>query len=422
MDLTRKLVDKSLLKNLIARLNKHAFEAFVPIFFNLSRQERGERFEPFAEIGEGVFRVELLDSYGGSIHALYMVHYLPIEVFRRPKEILVADPTIVGKLRRIRDRYKGELGQWGMVSPYLVPGKALREIYFLNNFAGMRAGECRARILPRYKKILRRFKLNPHIYGVGCCDSFMERNPEKAEEALQIFFSQRREGLRICLEEERTSVETFQCQKSLFAGVSHVAKQPYEPVIVDNLRKKENCVVEFEGLIKKGAKESELEKFISTYYKDIFGSKYDRIETQLWLRCPEYDIAGKERRLDVFLRNSVINDWELFEIKRPVKVTSTYRDVPVIAHEVTQAIQQAKNYARILTQDAVKKQLAKEGIEYYEPSLNLVIGRTPQIPLAQWRWLLNTCGKDLKIFTFDELLKEMEMRLRDLYKIIEAKE
>lgn len=44
------------------------------------------------------------------------------------------------------------------------------------------------------------------------------------------------------------------------------------------------------------------------------------------------------------------------------------------------------------------------------------------MPLEQRRWLLNTCGKDLRIFTFDELLKEVEMRLRDLYKITEVKE
>lgn len=44
------------------------------------------------------------------------------------------------------------------------------------------------------------------------------------------------------------------------------------------------------------------------------------------------------------------------------------------------------------------------------------------MPLAQWRWLLNTYGKDLRIFTFDELLKEMRVRLRDLYKIMGIKE
>ncbi len=411
-------MDEGLLRNLIARLSKHAFEAFIPIFFSTP----DEPCEPFPEIGEGVFRTKLLDSYGGSIHAIYLLHFLPVEVFKHPKEVILGEPSIIGKLQRIRDRYRGQVGQWGMVSPHLVPGKALNEVFFLNNFAGITESECRAGILPRYKKTLKRFKLSPHIYGVGCCDSFVERNPEKVEKALQILLSQEGEGLRICLQEERTSVGIFRCEKSLFAGVSRHTRQPYEPVLVDTLHEKEDVVAEFETLIEKGAKESELEKFISAHYNDIFGPKYDRIETQLWLRFPRHDIAGKKRRLDVFLRNSVTNDWELFEIKRPVKLTSTYRDVPVIAHEVTHAIRQIKNYARILSQDMVKKQFAKEGIEYYEPSLNLVIGRTPQIPLAQWRWLLNTCGKDLRIFTFDELLKEMEMRLRDLYKIIEVKE
>lgn len=411
-------MDEGLLRNLIARLSRHAFEAFIPIFFSTP----DEPCEPFPEIGEGVFRTKLLDSYGGSIHAIYLLHFLPVEVFKHPKEVITGEPSIIVKLQRIRDRYRGQVGQWGMVSPHLVPGKALNEVFFLNNFAGITESECRAGILPGYKKTLKRFKLSPHIYGVGCCDSFVERNPEKVEKALQILLSQEGEGLRICLQEEQTSVGIFRCEKSLFAGVSRHTRQPYEPVLVDTLHEKEDVVAEFKTLIEKGAKESELEKFISAHYNDIFGPKYDEIETQLWLRFPQHDIAGKERRLDVFLRNSVTNDWELFEIKRPVKLTSTYRDAPVIAHEVTHAIRQIKNYARILSQDMVKKQFAKEGIEYYEPSLNLVIGRTPQIPLAQWRWLLNTCGKDLRIFTFDELLKEMEMRLRDLYKIIEVKE
>lgn len=44
------------------------------------------------------------------------------------------------------------------------------------------------------------------------------------------------------------------------------------------------------------------------------------------------------------------------------------------------------------------------------------------MPLEQWRWLSNSYGKDLRIFTFDELLNEMQTRLRDLYKIMGIKE
>jgi len=408
-------VDERLLKNLLCCLSKNAFEAFVLIFFN--DNETRERFEPFPEIGDGAFRKELLDSYGGSIHALYLLHFAPVEVFNRPKDVIVYDPTIMGKLRRIADHYKGKMGQWGMVSPHLVPGKALNELYFLNNFANITESECRERIIPRYRKMLKTRKLNPKIYGVGCCDSFVERSPDSVDKALKTLLSQKPGGLRICFQEETHCVERFSYQKSFFTGVSRHTRQPYEPVLTDILTAKEEVIAEFERLIRKGAKESELENFIRAHYNDIFGARYDRIETQLWLRFPEHDIGGKDRRLDLFLRNSVKNDWELFEVKRPVKVTRTYRDAPVIAHEVSHAVQQVRNYAKILAQDSVKKQFAKEGIEYYEPSLNLVIGRTPEIPLRQWRWLMNTFATDLRIFTFDELVTEMEVRLRDLYRI-----
>lgn len=103
----------------------------------------------------------------------------------------------------------------------------------------------------------------------------------------------------------------------------------------------------------------------------FFGDKYDRIESQLWLRFPEVDAGRRERRIDLLLRNSIKNDWELFEIKRPIRLTKTYRDMRVLKSEVSYAIQQARNYGEILRQDKVKKHFASEGIEYCEPVLNL---------------------------------------------------
>ena len=167
-------------------------------------------------------------------------------------------------------------------------------------------------------------------------------------------------------------------------------------------------------MINRAPNEAELERFLVAHYKDIFGTKYDRIETQLWLRCPELDIAGKDRRLDLFLRNSIISDWELFEIKRVVPLTGTYRDTPVMATEVLHSVQQVKNYSRNLSSDSVKRRLAREGIEYFEPSLNLVIGRRPQTRIDQWRWLLSSQNGGVKIITFDELRDELSQRVTDL--------
>jgi hypothetical protein len=179
------------------------------------------------------------------------------------------------------------------------------------------------------------------------------------------------------------------------------------------LKKKAQAIIEFEYLLKKNVKEDELEKFLTAHYKEIFGNKYDRIETQLWLKFPEFDIAGKNRRIDIFLRNSIHNDWELFEIKRGIPLTGIYRDVPVIAREVIYAVHQLKNYERILRQKNVIDKFARDGIEYFEPSLNLVIGSAPQISHEQWRWLLASNSERVKIHTFGELINEMRVRLTD---------
>jgi hypothetical protein len=137
------------------------------------------------------------------------------------------------------------------------------------------------------------------------------------------------------------------------------------------------------------------------------------------LRFPQHDIADKDRRLDVFLRNSVTNDWELYEVKRAIKLTCTYRDGPIIAHEVYKAAQQIKRYEKILSQDSVKKKLAEDGIEYCVPTLNLVVGSKPEIPHEQWRCLVNANIKDIKVITFDEILKQMECRVMDYKRLLE---
>jgi len=84
--------------------------------------------------------------------------------------------------------------------------------------------------------------------------------------------------------------------------------------------------------------------------------------------------------------------------------------IPVFVNAVHNSIQQIQNYKRILSQDNVKRKLALDGIEYYEPEYRLVIGRNPDISLAQWRNLKKSNENGLKISTYDELLKEAEKR------------
>jgi hypothetical protein len=246
---------------------------------------------------------------------------------------------------------------------------------------------------------------------VGSYDSFLDLNASGTREAFQRFLNNYNEGISIRLDQSSTSVSRFMTE-TILGGVLKESKQPCEPLFADMLQKKENVLSEFEALIRSEALEDKLEEFLVAHFQDIFGTDYDRIETQIWLRLPSLDISQKNRRFDVFLRNSVMNDWELFEIKRVIPLTRTYRDIPVIKSEVIYAVHQIKNYARLLSQDSVKRKFAKQGIEYYEPSLNLVVGKTPQISHEQWRWLQSS-DKDVKILTYNNLLDQMKRRIED---------
>lgn len=401
-------MDKNLLKSLLTRLSRHAFESFVVELFSTKSP-----FRVLPEAGEGVYYQELLDSYGGSLHTAFLLHYSPLELFNRPNLNSISDPDILQRLRNVRNLYKGQIGYWGMISPFLRKADRLQSLGFVTNLYGIDRNAYEGKLIPQYVNLSRRSGLKKMPVVVGSYDSSIELNPDGAEEAFRKFIVHNSDGISISISSDRASVERFVSERNLTGGVLQNTKYPYEPVFLAHLKQKEVILAEFESLIREDTSESELETFIRAHYKDIFGSRYDRIETQLWLRFPELDIAGRKRRLDVLLRNSVINDWELFEIKRVVKLTRSYRDAPVLSREITHAIQQIKNYGRLLSQDAIRKHFAKEGIEYYEPSLHLVVGKTPQIPHKQWRWLLSSNEHGVKIMTFDDLLSEMRLRLKD---------
>lgn len=185
---------------------------------------------------------------------------------------------------------------------------------------------------------------------------------------LQTFLETRWDGLAIDFVNAQPTVEPFFSDRPITSGVSRTSKHPLESIYVVHGIEKPALVL---------------------------------------------DLRQKERRLDIFLRNSIVGDWELFEVKRLINLVGSYRDIPVLTHELHSAIQQVRNYAAILREDRVRRQFAAEGIEYYQPALRLVIGRKPKIPHAEWRWLLETNQGGVKIITFDDLLAELEVRLRD---------
>ena len=409
-------MDDSTLKTLLSRLSRQAFEAFIVEFYN----SKGDQYDLnlLREVGDGVYYRGLLDSYGQSLHSVFILQYLPLELLRNPEAHLLDEDILVPILKRLFKFYKGQKGAWGMVSESLRYDYKLKGVNLITNLHDIEIDTYLGKLVPQFSSLIKRVSRRKTIgAAIGSFDSYIELANKDVKQAFSTFLENHSEGLRISLLTEKIMVEQFATERNLTGGVLPKTAFPYETLFVNNKIQKEEVLREFESIINKDTSEATLERFLVAHYRDIFGAKYDRIETQLWLRFPELGMAGN-KRLDIFLRNSVINDWELFEIKRIIKLSGTYRDIPVLAREVSYTIQQTKNYARILSQHKVKKYFAEQGIEYFEPSLNIVVGNKPQISQEDWRWLVSS-NKDVNILTFDNLLNEMRLRLYDRDKIFE---
>ena len=397
------------LRLLLSRLNKKAFINFVIKLFGNDYRD----INPLYKAGKDVYFSPLLDSYGDSLHSVFLLQYLPAGILENPNlTSLLNEPLFNSKLKRLKYLYKGEAGYFGMVSELAIKAQKLQILSLVFNFC-MHPCEYKSVLFEVLEKKLVEIDFFPPKFQIGSYDSFLELNAKETSDTFKEFLVNNSDGISISIERDKLEVRNFTYENSLEGGILPINKQPVEPIFITKLKKKAQAILEFEYLLKRNAKENELEKFLAAHYKEIFGSKYDRIETQLWLRFPELDISGKNRRIDILLRNSIQNDWELFEIKRIIPLTGIYRDVPVIAREVSYAVHQLRNYERILRQKDVMDKFARNGIEYFEPSLNLVIGSSPQITHEQWRWLLALNSERVKIHTFDELLDEMRIRLTD---------
>jgi antiviral defense system Shedu protein SduA len=411
-------IDKQLLARFIAHFSRHTFATFITELF--SDPNTFEGVYPLPDVGEGVFYLPYLNSYGGSIHEVAVLHFPLLELFRPSDRLIINDPTLINKLVKIRNIYHRGMGQWGMVDPFLKADDSLKAIKFITNLYGIERKVYEETLVPAYQRLKRYCGIKKPMAFVGSPDSFVDLNPNGTEEAVKKVLHEYNEGIAISASIDDVTVHGFTGERILASGASPGTRSVYEPVVVGQAIANLDILNQFQRLIREESSEARLQDFFAAHYREIFGSKYDQIRTELWLRFPEHDIRNKERRLDIFLRNSIRNDWDLFEIKRPIRLTPTYRDVPVIAAEVSHAILQLRNYARILAQDKVKRYFAKEGIEYFEPSINLVIGRTPQIPEAEWRWVLSESERDMRIFTFDELFAELRSRFEDRYEIFKA--
>lgn len=410
------MTNTSLAKTLLSRLTPAAFAAFLQKLFST----RDKPLDPRVNLGPNVFVQPILDSYGGSLHRAFVAHYVPQELFGAHPASLVADYALIATLRRVREAYSGQLGQWGMVSPYTVPARKLQVLAFLTNIHGLSREEYERTIIPAYSRLARKARIAQPRLFVGSYDSFIDLSVNATMNALSSFLRQDTDGMRIAVQGDKFVVAPFATESILTAGVLGARLLPYQPLYEGARESRNDIIEEFEELLNASIAEAKLEDFIARHFRDIFGSKYDRIERQLWLRMPEVDVTGRDRRVDLFLRNAVTSDWELVELKRTdVALTTSYRqDMPMFTREVLGAIQQLRNYSRLLLQQSIRDKLARNGIEYFEPEVSLVIGRAPSIQTARWRRLVAQSG-DVRVTTYDQLLGEMKMRAAERYTVLD---
>jgi hypothetical protein len=399
-------VDPTQLKAVIGRLSPGAFNAFSEALMGLP----AGRAESFRVQQSSAFWQPLLDSYGGSLHTVFLRHDAPLNFLTQVRGAVSRDARLTASLRRIRAAYKSKQGAWGMVSPHLVPARTLQSLVFLTALSGFTREDYDQVILPEYAVAARKAGLHVRQVLVGSPDSYVDLKSQNTEDTLLRLMATDADGLRIVLDGERIVVEKFQVETVLRAGVAPHPFAPLQPVYVQRNFAHDTTVREFESLLNERASEARLEEFLRVHHRAIFGPTFDRIETQVWLPFPEADIAGRPRRADLFMRSSVDDDWTLWELKRAnVPVVSIRRGQPSFSRHVVDAIEQVRRYGRLLMQTNVRESFRQRGIDYFEPQLVVAIGRAPPISHAHWRWLVSR-SPEVRIATYDDLLTELRLR------------
>lgn len=404
-------MDNILNKTIIERFDKNAFDSFFQKL--IGDPSYGRDVKRVNEIDDRIFDC-LPERFNYSVDAFFLC-YEPYSVYQKFDKNKVDFNSLRSLVTKYVTNRKYE-GPW-------IPQYGIT-LYMINNFDSSKLSISDEELMELYSQELTPvLPSDTYDIGVGNLNTFVTASTENAEllhNLLVDFISCNDDGLCISISNENVTASHFLSQNE-FSGITPNSKTLLHPVY-KRIPAVNDILSEFNRLIFSDARESQLEDFLHTYYKQIFGNAYDRISTQVWLKFPDLDIGQRERRLDIMMRNSIKNDWELFELKRvDVDLTKTISDVPMLVSAVNDAITQVKNYKRILEQDKVKRTLAADGIEYYEPEINLVIGKKPAISNAQWRRLLAENQHGLRLITYDALLEEAQSRYSEITRFLEEK-
>lgn len=400
-------------EQLLKRIGSLSQKDFIAFCFEMLKNTYGENLKNCTNI-EGAFYTKsesgMLSPY--ELASIFIVDYLPYELFEDPQDIPFNNPLIRKRLLSIKEEFDKSPVLFDGASCYATIDNIIGGIFFFNHIIGPQNEFFTEIALNKYKKMLielglyyKKIGLDISL-GIGCPNSYLDNNPQSVIRALE-YIESNNEQLSIEFSDQGYEVNKICQGKYVSSGVGRISGDIFFPCLV--LRKKDHICIEFERLLNSDPSEKIISDFIIENYRDILGFKYDAIKSEVGLRFPDLDISGKNRRVDILVHNCVENDWELIELKKKIKLSKIYRGQPVFSSEIMGAIQQLNNYYDILRQDRVREYFLREGIEYYNPSIKLIVGGQKNVSHKQWRQMLSSTN-GVHLITYDDLIKEMKTR------------
>lgn len=183
-------------------------------------------------------------------------------------------------------------------------------LYFISNLDSQLLGISNEHLLEYYEKEINAILPNDSFrIGIGNINTIIDSPEIKTKgirQFLNSFLDFYEDGIAVSISADKTDVYSILHERE-FSGLLTSTTNILSPVI-KRVEKNNEIIKEFNQLINSNVKESVLEEFLQQNYQLIFGERYDRISTQLWLKFPELDIGGKDRRMDIFMRNSISED------------------------------------------------------------------------------------------------------------------
>ena len=344
---------------------------------------------------------------GFSSYSLYYPLNYPLELFESPSDVLLIKDDIGRRLKNYKKYFESIKNNWytrnwGVLSPY-------PNLYFFANYSGFPESFYLDEFLPPLHDTISKYLELNHL-GVGCTDSFLELGESNVENVLSEMLASK--SMSIVFEEDAIQVKQSVHQKYLTTGTLENISQPVSPIF-DIINEHDVLIREFQEVLNTG-NEKQIQSYLFAHYREIFGPHYTEVRQEVWINSKESDEWGKDRRIDLMLKNALDDDWDIIELKRNKNPIKQYRGKETFIAEVYDSISQLKNYKRILQQDKVKEALKRKGIEYQEPSLRLVVGNNYSINKSIWRRIVTESSNSIKISRYQDLLEEMRIRKKDL--------